>query len=217
MSISCQITTRPSLFLSRSVILFSFPQLSFPFMQGLGLAFESSKTNTAMEFVFGRESVMTVAHDLWQETWRLQSKVHQILPVPISKDTTTRAARRVQKKTVRFADQVLHIHQCPSWMQDDQLISMGYRLQQDSYIGCLASLFYAHNETVSTWSHLIMGCFFLSLSIWGLWFTYAYDHGYLLADLLAFQTYLVGATLCLMFSVCQAQCFVLLQVMSYSW
>lgn len=53
--------------------------------------------------------------------------------------------------------------ECPPWMQGDPLIRRGYRKAQDSFMECFRSLFYLHNESVNTWSHLLAGACFLVL------------------------------------------------------
>nr|CAG8440764.1 10869_t:CDS:2 [Entrophospora candida] len=58
----------------------------------------------------------------------------------------------------------------PNWMKDNSAIIRGYRLPTFSYIKCINSLFYLHNESVNIWSHFVGAMIFLVLSI----FTFLY-------------------------------------------
>ena len=96
---------------------------------------------------------------------------------------------------------VVQLCHVPEWMQRDSYIKRGYRLPQGSFAACFDSLWYIHNETVSVWSHLLSGIFFLSLFIWS---NVPHLHGgysFSTPDLCALQSYFLGATLCLFFSV----------------
>lgn len=96
---------------------------------------------------------------------------------------------------------VANISDAPVWMRHDVYITRGYRRSQNSFRGCFDSLWYIHNETVNVWSHLLTGALFLTLFIWSN--IPALHGGYAISftDLWALQTYLLGATLCLVFSV----------------
>lgn len=96
---------------------------------------------------------------------------------------------------------VFHASQIPAWMQSDPYILHGYRGQLDSYGQCFWSLFYLHNESVNTWSHIIPGMYFLTLLL-------AIDYWIIqlplevpVMDILAIQTYVAGTAGCLIFSV----------------
>ncbi|KAL3482072.1 hemolysin-III related-domain-containing protein [Aspergillus californicus] len=85
-------------------------------------------------------------------------------------------------------------------MQRDPYITQGYRRQSNSYQKCFWSLFYLHNESVNTWSHILPGLYFLVL-------LFAIDHWALqipfhapLSDIFAIQAYVTGTAGCLIFS-----------------
>ncbi|KAJ2991609.1 hypothetical protein NUW58_g2458 [Xylaria curta] len=88
----------------------------------------------------------------------------------------------------------------PAWMQECQYIDRAYRKQQDSFRGCFQSLFYIHNETVNIWSHLIPGTFFVAMTLWAAFPALHGGYAFKRADLLALQTYLLGASICCLFS-----------------
>ncbi|KAF7181249.1 hypothetical protein CNMCM7691_000467 [Aspergillus felis] len=97
-------------------------------------------------------------------------------------------------------ERVFHASQIPAWMQWDPYILRGYRAQLDSYEQCFWSLFYLHNESVNTWSHMIPGMYFLTLLL-------AIDYWIIqlplevpVIDILAIQTYVAGTAGCLIFS-----------------
>ena len=96
---------------------------------------------------------------------------------------------------------VLHFDELPQWMQIDPYIKMGYRQPSNSFKACFLSLFYPHNEFVSTWSHLLPGLFFSGLLILG---DYPLLHNISdvsRADNLAVQMYVCGTIGCLFLSV----------------
>ncbi|CAG8513436.1 44341_t:CDS:2 [Gigaspora margarita] len=53
----------------------------------------------------------------------------------------------------------------PHWLKDNVDIITGYRRPTYSYIKCMRSLFYLHNESVNIWSHLTGALIFIILSI----------------------------------------------------
>ena len=110
-------------------------------------------------------------------------------------------AHEVKGHVVAIASRVVDLHEAPDWMRQDHLITRAYRKQQDSFRGCFESLFYIHNETVNIWSHLGTGIFFLALATWAAFPALHGGHAFATSDLRALQTYLVGATICCMFSV----------------
>ncbi|CAG8710234.1 12300_t:CDS:2, partial [Acaulospora morrowiae] len=87
----------------------------------------------------------------------------------------------------------------PSWLQDNSDIHTGYRRPTFSYIKCIQSLFYLHNESVNIWSHFVGAviCIFFSI------ITYFY----LLAhpsvkwwDFVVLYCFFAGAFMCLALS-----------------
>ena len=115
------------------------------------------------------------------------------------KSTDSEPAALVEKERVV---RVLNFDELPQWMQIDPYIRMGYRRPSNSFKACFLSLFYPHNEFVSTWSHLLPGLFFLGLLVLG---DYPLLHNISdvsRADNLAVQMYVCGTIGCLFLSVC---------------
>ncbi|KAG9038951.1 hypothetical protein FRB95_013629 [Tulasnella sp. JGI-2019a] len=96
----------------------------------------------------------------------------------------------------------------PEWMRDNQYIRSGYRRQQNSWKGCLYSIFgYLHNETVNIHSHLWGAVLFLVLLVITFYKVMHYPtvtwH-----DAAGFAVFLGAAVVCLGFSAAfhTAQC-----------
>jgi adiponectin receptor len=86
-------------------------------------------------------------------------------------------------------------------MQWDTYILHGYRAQLNSFERCFWSLFYLHNESVNTWSHLVSGLYFLILLLAiDYWITQV-PLEVPVVDIVAIQTYVAGTAGCLIFSV----------------
>ena len=102
-----------------------------------------------------------------------------------------------QAKTVTIA----HFDELPEWMQCDPYIKHGYRHPQNSFRACFWSLFYAHNELVNTWSHLLPACFFLLLLL-ASDYCIVYDAAHVSkADIAIVHMYICGTAVCLYLSV----------------
>ncbi|RIB06552.1 hemolysin-III related-domain-containing protein [Gigaspora rosea] len=87
----------------------------------------------------------------------------------------------------------------PHWLQDNVDILKGYRRPTFSYLKCLQSLFYLHNESVNIWSHLMGGVIFTLFSV----ITYSYMSTHPSInwwDFFALYCYLMGALICLFLS-----------------
>ena len=82
------------------------------------------------------------------------------------------------------------------WRQDNPGIRTGYRTLNHSYISCLRTLFFLHNETGNVLSHLVGGILFIGLTI----HTYYYVIPTGWADRLIFASFLFGAIGCLWLS-----------------
>ncbi|CAL8576031.1 hypothetical protein XPA_001923 [Xanthoria parietina] len=91
--------------------------------------------------------------------------------------------------------------QIPGWQQDNEYILSGYRPQTESFIRCIKSLAYIHNETVNIYSHLFGAAFFSILP--------AYLYTALLtpdemkvtrADIIVFSTFFYGVAICFLLS-----------------
>ena len=82
----------------------------------------------------------------------------------------------------------------PPWQQNNHYILSHYRPACYNIKGCLASLFYLHNEFVNIHSHLLGAFvfFFVSVSI------YVFErHSVTTADIVAFSCFFAGAIVCL--------------------
>jgi hypothetical protein len=101
-------------------------------------------------------------------------------------------AATVQKaQAVKVVD-LAHI---PEWMKkDSNHIIRSYRAQTNSFRVCYYSLWHFHNETVNTWSHLLMGIFFTILLAWSMFPTLHYGYLFSIADLRVMQWYLVSCS-----------------------
>ncbi|KAI2602749.1 hemolysin-III channel protein-like protein Izh2 [Hypoxylon sp. NC1633] len=99
-----------------------------------------------------------------------------------------------------FKTRVVQRAEVPAWMRECPFIERAYRKQQDSFYGCFESLCYLHNESVNIWSHLVPGVLFLAMIIWAALPALHGGYAFKRADLLALQTYLVGAAACCLFS-----------------
>jgi len=89
----------------------------------------------------------------------------------------------------------------PDWMRDNQYIRSGYRRQQNSWKGCLQSMFgYLHNETVNIHTHLWGAAFFFVLLVITLSNTLRSHSSVTWHDVAGFAVFLGAAILCLSFS-----------------
>lgn len=58
---------------------------------------------------------------------------------PSDQDTTSLLNKDTDKKILRWDE-------LPAWMQDNHYITGNYRRPTGSYVGCLKTIFYLHNE-----------------------------------------------------------------------
>ncbi|KAI9316248.1 hemolysin-III related-domain-containing protein [Dichotomocladium elegans] len=94
---------------------------------------------------------------------------------------------------------LLSWEELPNWLRDNIFITSGYRQPQGSYVGCLKSLFYLHNESVNIWSHLFGLFLFLGLGIHFLW-ARPFEDNLKTLDYVYFYCFIAGAMVCLGFS-----------------
>ncbi|CAG8530492.1 15766_t:CDS:2 [Dentiscutata erythropus] len=87
----------------------------------------------------------------------------------------------------------------PHWLQDNVDIITGYRRPTYSYIKCVRSLFYLHNESVNIWSHLVGAVIFIIILITTYFSLSAYS-SITPWDFVVQYSFLVGVLLCLTFS-----------------
>ena len=117
----------------------------------------------------------------------------------------TGAAETVEQK---IEQSLLAIwEELPTWQQDNHYILTGYRRASNSYRTSLASLTYAHNESVNIYSHLIGALLALASGLVLLLYYSSSSSSSLLlpssfggADALAFACFFVGAATCLSMS-----------------
>ena len=117
-----------------------------------------------------------------------------------SKGSAFRAVQ-VGRDTAKSIQHILRFDDLPRWMQVDPYIRRGYRRQLDSFGACFCSVFYLHNESVNTWSHLLPALSYISI----LAIDYSILHGgvdLLPADSIVLQIYVAGSISCLLCSVC---------------
>ncbi|RUS25486.1 hypothetical protein BC938DRAFT_472082 [Jimgerdemannia flammicorona] len=93
---------------------------------------------------------------------------------------------------------IVNWEELPHWMQDNIFIHTGYRPENFSYVKCLKSLFYLHNEWVNIWSHLLGAIGFIIL----LFVTYyvvfqPLSETLRWTDIAVFYAFLAGAITCL--------------------
>ncbi|RIB03704.1 hemolysin-III channel protein Izh2 [Gigaspora rosea] len=87
----------------------------------------------------------------------------------------------------------------PSWYQDNRDILRGYRKPTSSYIECIYSLFYIHNEFINIWSHFLGAIIFAFLSF--VTYFFVLDQPTVVwQDFVVVYTFLSGAVICLGFS-----------------
>ncbi|KAI9665925.1 MAG: hypothetical protein M1821_003860 [Bathelium mastoideum] len=119
---------------------------------------------------------------------------------PTKTETIGAIVNDVRGNAAAVASRVVNLYEAPAWMRQDPLIVRSYRKQQDSFRGCFSSLWYVHNETINIWSHLCTGLCFLVMSVWAAFPALHGGYAFAASDVRALQIYLVGATLCCMFS-----------------
>ena len=108
---------------------------------------------------------------------------------------------KVQSAPSEVLEHVLRWNEVPAWMKIDPYLKRGYRRQLNTYCACFQSLFYAHNESINTWSHLLPALFFMAL-LAGRDFAMIYtDIKAPLSDILVLQLYIAGTAGCLLLSV----------------
>ena len=144
-----------------------------------------------------------------QRNWSC-SKEDVKAAVVLKAETTAGTITSIEKTTIvkaiahdRQVEMVTiaHFDELPEWMQCDPYIKYGYRRPQNSSRACFWSLFYAHNELVNTWSHLLPACFFLLLllvSDCSIFYEAAHISR---ADIAIVHMYICGTTVCLYLSV----------------
>ncbi|KAL8878679.1 MAG: hypothetical protein Q9198_003564 [Flavoplaca austrocitrina] len=90
--------------------------------------------------------------------------------------------------------------QIPSWQQDNEYILSGYRPHTESFIRCIGSLAYIHNETINIFSHLIGAAFFSIAPAYFYTTLTTDDMEVTSADIIVFSTFFYGVSVCFLLS-----------------
>ena len=91
---------------------------------------------------------------------------------------------------------LLHFHELEEWRKDNEWIWTGYRVSDNTYISCIESLLFIHNESGNIYSHLFGALFFACLAV----YTFTYVVKQTLFDQLVFVAFFFGVIFCLTFS-----------------
>ncbi|CAO3577726.1 unnamed protein product [Absidia cylindrospora] len=118
---------------------------------------------------------------VYQRSW---TKTSQISPSN-EQNTTNTPPPPLKKK-------ILQWEELPTWLHDNRFITNGYRQPTDSYIECLKSVFYLHNEYVNIWTHLLGFLLFLGLGIHFVW-TQPFSHRLTWFDYIYFYVFIAVA------------------------
>ena len=129
--------------------------------------------------------------------------------VASTKPTLTQATISTAKEAVaatnQTIDHVLHWRDLPAWTQIDPYIRRGYRRPLGTFVCCFQSLFYLHNESVNTWSHLLPACGYVAWLFLADWPTFWNSRdGIVWTDAAVVRVYVVGTAGCLFLSVSSA-------------
>ncbi|KAI1638584.1 hemolysin-III related-domain-containing protein [Biscogniauxia mediterranea] len=115
--------------------------------------------------------------------------------------SVTSAASSLARAVEHKVEEALLIlwDELPAWRRDNGYIVSGYRRSSNSYAGCARSVFYAHNESVNIWTHLLgsvgfgaLGARWLAACVVAPRYASASR-----ADVLAFGCFFAGAVACL--------------------
>ena len=118
------------------------------------------------------------------------------LPEIVSKFTARAHARPSTRENL-----ILHWDDLPLWMQIDPYIRYGYRPQLNSFSACFYSLFYAHNDLVNTWSHLLPALFYFAILVGINWASPRHAQPMRPEGLVVTYLFATGTCICLLLSV----------------
>lgn len=90
--------------------------------------------------------------------------------------------------------------QIPGWQQDNEYILSGYRPHTESFIRCIKSLAYIHNETINIYSHLIGAAFFATAPVYFYSTLTTDDMKVTRGDIIVFSTFFYGVAVCFLLS-----------------
>jgi len=113
---------------------------------------------------------------------------------------TGRGEKLVKAATEAIQEELIVLwDNLPHWQRDNQFIVRGYRKASASYMQCIASLSYIHNETVNIYTHLLASLAFVLLAP-AFYNTVISSHNYRQAskeDIYVFACFFAGAIFCL--------------------
>ena len=120
--------------------------------------------------------------------------------IQVSAHVVSEASHEAVNRSADAVQHILHYDQLPDWMKIDPYIRLGYRRQLNSFRDCFWSLFYLHNESVNTWSHLLPAFCYMAFSL-GLYLRVIYsDIEVPTTDIVFFQVYVLCTAVCLLLS-----------------
>lgn len=67
---------------------------------------------------------------------------------------------------IMYKERIGHLDEFHKFLQDNEFIVKGYRLNFNSYSKIIRSMFLIHNETVNIWTHLLGAILFLGMLIY---------------------------------------------------
>lgn len=101
-----------------------------------------------------------------------------------------------QQKTWFRSPRLLHWHEVPPWQQDNEYILSSYRPTSGSIWKSLASLLYAHNQSINIYTHLVGCVFFLSLPFYFYEHVYKHQPNARIMDVWVVTIYTTGVAVC---------------------
>ncbi|OMJ28136.1 Adiponectin receptor protein [Smittium culicis] len=105
-----------------------------------------------------------------------------------------------KKSTALIKSKTISYNEIPSWMKDNVYIRSGYRKPNQSFVSCLSSLGYLHNEFINVWSHLVGVVLFIVLMFVTAIFVFPSIKTISIYDVLVTYIFLTGAVVCLLLS-----------------
>ncbi|KAG8161625.1 hypothetical protein KVR01_008612 [Diaporthe batatas] len=132
----------------------------------------------------------TMRHRLPQSPTALKGKRKR-------KHNTPDEASLLQEAKTRL---LLLYDELPEWAKDNEHIHSGWRPETNSYLECIKSMLYVHNETGNIYSHLLAAVWMVLLGMW--WSFYARDHYPATGsdDAVVFFLFFLGGTVCYLLS-----------------
>lgn len=101
-----------------------------------------------------------------------------------------------QQKTWFHSPRLLHWHEVPPWQQDNEYILSSYRPTSGSIWKSLASLLYAHNQSINTYTHLAGCVLFICLPFYFYEHVYKHQPNSQMMDVWIISIYTTGVAVC---------------------